>query len=462
MRNAQGVMDSTLVSLSDVENDNTNLAVDLSYTHRFKREGTSLSLSGHYTSFDKQQGQGVSSDYFDNAGTFLRNYSFYTDSDQRITIVTGQADYTTVFGKVTMEGGGKYSNINSSSGIDFYDLMGGTRTRNTGLSDDFDYDETVIAGYLTMVGNWEKWNVKAGVRGEQTNVEGRSLSLADTQVQDYFELFPSFYALYTPSDNHSFSFDYRRKLTRPRYGDLNPFRYFLTENDFNVGNPGLRPNFSHNFNLNYSHKGTYFFDVYYRENGAYISTLSFQDNDNMTLRQIKQNVLESTSYGMDLTYSKSVTANWFLYAYTSLFHEDETFLAVESGNVAATNNVEGFYLYLGNYLTLSKDGTFTGELGLTYLSRFLEGSYKMGETTNLTIGLRKSLWKNRASFSVAVEDILDRANGQLFSKYLNQDNSYHALRETQFVRVGFTYNFGNFRLEDNKRSVDKMERDRID
>tara|TARA_R110002020_G_scaffold122487_8_gene278101 strand:+ start:71579 stop:73990 length:2412 start_codon:yes stop_codon:yes gene_type:complete len=462
MRNAQDLRDSTLISLSDVENDQTNLAVDLSYDHRFKKEGTSLSLSVHYTSFEEDQLQGVSSDYFDPSGSFIRNYGFYTDSQQRIEIVTGQADYNTGFGKVSMEAGGKYSAINSVSGIGFYDQDGTARTYNPGFSDDFDYDETVFAAYLALTGNWDKWSVKGGLRGEQTNVEGKSLSIVEPVLQDYFELFPTFYTLYTPSDGHSFSFSYTRKLTRPRYSDLNPFRYFLTENDFNVGNPGLAPNFSHNFNLNYTLRESYFLDVYYRDNGAYISTLSFQDNGAQTLRQIKQNVLESTSYGLDLTYSKSITSQWFLYAYSSLFHEEETFLAVESGNVPATNEVDGLYLSLANYLTLSKDGTFTGELGLTYMSRFLEGSYQLGETTNLTVGLRKTVWKERASLSIAVEDILDRANGRMRSKYLNQDNAYLVVPESQFVRIGFTYNFGNFGLQDNKRAVDQMERNRID
>ena len=60
------------------------------------------------------------------------------------------------------------------------------------------------------------------------------------------------------------------------------------------------------------------------------------------------------------------------------------------------------------------------------------------------------------------EDLLGKANGRFTSRYLNQDNSYFTLPESQFVRVGFTYNFGNFRLDDNKREIEKQELERLD
>ena len=267
--------------------------------------------------------------------------------------------------------------------------------------------------------------------------------------------------LYSPSDKHSFSFDYGRNINRPKYNDLNPFRFFYNENDFEEGNPGLRPSFSNNFNFNYTLNSEYFFDVYYRDNGRNIAYLVFQDNDNQTLVELKQNVLESKSYGLDFTLSKSILNPWFLYAYTSLFHEEETFLAEESGNVPFTNEVNGVYAYLGNYLTLSKDGTFTGEVAATYVSQFLFGSYVSDEQFNLTLGLRKTLFDNKIVLSLAAEDILEQYVPTYRSQYLNQDNFYRRRPETQFIRFGFTYNFGNFRLEDNQRGIDKNERDRL-
>ena len=461
MRNSQNDLDSTLHTLSDIENDNSNLAFDLSYERELIKEGAVLKANAHHTRYHESQQQTGSSDYFDPAGDFLRNFSFTTDANQDIDIYTGQLDYYTPLIKGSFETGAKLSSIRSDSQIDYFDVNGNQPPFDISLSDAFRYEETVWAGYLSLLKNWGKWSMKMGLRGEQTHVEGRSITLGSTNTQDYFELFPTFYLLRSLGEDHSIALDYSRKLRRPNYSDLNPFRYFLNENDYNEGNPNLKPHFSNNFNLNYTYKDTYFIDLYYRDNGNYISTLSFQDNNNQTLRQVRQNVLESISYGLDFTVGKSLASYWYLYTYTSLFYEEETFRALESAAESATNEVNGIYGFMGNYLTLSKDGSLTGEVALTYLSGFLDGSYTLSETINLNIGLRKSLWKNRAVLSLAAEDLLGRANARYTSRYLNQNNSYLAKPETRLVRFGLTINFGNTGLTDNERNLNKSERERL-
>ncbi len=462
MRNAQAQLDSTFTTQNNANMDNTNLAFDLTYVHKLKKEGAQIRANGHYTYFNGETFQRLASDYFDAGGAFLRDFGFDSDTDQEIRIFTGQLDYSTPIGNASFETGAKISSITSENKVNFFNFNGSSNTVDSSLSDLYTYDENVYAAYMSFVKNWEKWSMKLGVRGELTEAEGRSLTLNETNTQDFFEPFPSFYLLYSPSGKHSFSFDYGRNVNRPKYNDLNPFRFFYNENDYEEGNPGLRPSFSNNFNLNYTHNSEYFFDIYYRDNGSNISYLVFQDNDNQTLVELKQNVLESKSYGLDFTLSKSILPPWYMYAYTSVFHEEETFLAEESGNVPFTNEVNGVYAYVGNYLTLSSDGTFTGEVAATYISQFLFGSYVSDEQFNLTIGLRKTLFDNKITLSLAAEDILEQYVPTYRSQYLNQDNFYRRRPETQFIRFGFTYNFGNFRLEDNQRGIDKNERDRLE
>ncbi len=457
MVNKQYQLDSTLSTNSNLDNNHRNLAFDLTYTHHPKKEGSELAVNGHYTAFRDATNQLVSTDYFEPSGDFIRNFSFSTNSLQNIDIITGQIDYTTPMGGIIFETGAKIATIRSNSGIDYFNLTNSIKTYNALYSDDYEYSENVGGGYVSVAKEWEKWSVKAGLRGEYTYSKGYSITLDSTNIQVYFKFFPTLHLLYSLSENQSFSLDYSHKIQRPRYEDLNPFAYFLNENQFHIGNPDLQPSFSHNVNLNYTLQDTYFIDLYYRDNGHYISTLGFQDNDNQNMMYIKQNVLGSTSYGLDFTYSKSILANWYLYAYTSLFSEEQTFLAMESNNQAVTNRVQGFYGSLSNYFTLTKDKSLTGELGFNYMSGFMEGNYKISETTGLSLGLRKSLWNKRAVASLTMDDILDSSVGRYTTKYLNQDNSYIAKPETRFVRFGFTYNFGNFRLQDNKRDIEDIE-----
>src|SRR5690606_7409691 len=199
---------------------------------------------------------------------------------QNIDIITGQIDYTTPMGGIIFETGAKIATIRSNSGIDYFNLTNSIKTYNALYSDDYEYSENVGGGYVSVAKEWEKWSVKAGLRGEYTYSKGYSITLDSTNIQVYFKFFPTLHLLYSLSENQSFSLDYSHKIQRPRYEDLNPFAYFLNENQFHIGNPDLQPSFSHNVNLNYTLPDTYFIDLYYRDNGHYISTLGFQDNDN--------------------------------------------------------------------------------------------------------------------------------------------------------------------------------------
>ncbi len=461
MRNGLNVLDSTFTTGSDLLEDKKNLSADLTYTHKFKEDGN-LSLNGQYTKFNYDRTQDAVSNYFDPQDQFIRSFAFYTDAAQEVDIYTAQLDISSSLGSVSYETGLKGSFIDSRSGLEYFNVLGSGRVFNAALSDDYRYEEAVYAGYFSLSKVTEKLRIKAGLRAEQTFSKGSSISLSAINDLRYFELFPTFYIQHDLNEDHSLSFDYSRKLGRPRYDDLNPFRVYINENNYVEGNPNLVPYFSHNFNLNYTLKGEYFFDFYYRDNGDYISDLAFQDNVNFTLRDITQNVLESISYGFDFNYGKAATPWWSIYTYISIFHEEETFLALESNNQRVTNAVDGVYIDFSNYITLSKDGSFRGELGLTYLSGFLNGSYKRDESTNLTLGFRKSFWNKRALFSVQANDLLNKVNSWITSRYLNQDNSYLSRPETQYVRMGLTVNFGNFRLADNERAIEKIERERLE
>lgn len=446
---------------SRIDGEQKNLAFDLTYAYTLEK-GT-LQANAHYTSYNRDRTQRLVSTYRDDQNAVFRNIRFTSNALQDIEIYTGQIDYTTVLGEVNLETGGKVSVINSRSAIEFPSIQNdASNGLDQAQDDDFLYDENVFAGYASLSTDINKWSLKGGLRAEQTNSTGNSLVLDEVVELDYLEWFPSAYAQYTLSDNHSFSLDYSRRLYRPRYQDLNPFVYFINENNFARGNSGLIPAFGNEFNFNYSLLGEYFFDVYYRDNGENILRLSFQDNESQVVRAENQNALASKSWGLDFTHGRSFTKWWYFYTYLSLFHEEETFLAVESGSIPFTVQIDGFYGSFSNFLTLSKDKTFTGEVSLDYISGYIYGSYIQESTTDLRIGFKKTFWDKRAALSVVVNDVLGEANALVTSQYLNQNNGFLSVPETQNLQIGFTYNFGNFRLEDNNRIIDKKERDRLE
>ncbi|MGB5652390.1 MAG: outer membrane beta-barrel family protein [Robiginitalea sp.] len=462
MRNGAGAVDSTLQTFQDTREDQISTSLDLNYTRKLKKEGATLKANGHYTYYEETGGQEGLTTYFDPSGAFLRDFAFSTDAEQFIDIFTGQADWYTPITSGSFEAGFKGSFIRSRNTIEYFIGQDNQRSFDIDLSDRFNYDEEVYAAYASLNKNWDPWTVKLGLRVEQTEVKAESLTLNEINRQSYLEFFPSVFVSRDLSETQSMSFSYARRLTRPNYADLNPFRFFLNENDFVQGNPNLVPAFSHNFNLNWSHNDTFYVDLYYRDNGNFLATVSFQDNDNLTLRETKQNVAGSRSYGLDFTVSTPITSFWYLYSYSSLFYEENSIFAEESAIETYRNEVTGLYGYLNNSLTLSKDGSLTGEVNVLYLSGFLDGASRMSETVTLDLGVRKTLWDDRAVISLVAEDVLGLANATYTTRYANQDIRYFSRPETRFVRLSFTYNFGNFRLQNRDTDLDKDELQRIE
>ncbi|PVW15191.1 outer membrane beta-barrel family protein [Marixanthomonas spongiae] len=463
IRNPQKVIDSTFTTLSDRKTDTHTLSITGDYKVRLNAENSDITVSANYTDYNNERLQNVGTTYRDPAGNLLRENSFLTDADQTTTIFTGQADLTHSFWKGSLEAGVKYSNIDSNSKLDFFDTDMGGMQFNASLSDDFNYREKVFAEYINFDQAFGDFSLVVGLRGEYTDVEGQSRTLGETNTDDYFKLFPRVLGQYDFNEKHSAGFSYTKSISRPHYQNLNPFKYFINENNFNEGNPRLVPAISDKIALNYSYNGVWSFEAYYETIDNSLSALTFQDNENRTLRNSEANLLRDFQYSLDISYTPRNLPNWlYLYVVTSTFYLENEFLAVESVPRTYKNHTAGFYGYVYSNFTLSKDRSLTADLSSLYISNVIQGSSSYKNKFFLNLSVRKSFWDNAASITVGVDDIFNTAlNFPVVSKYYNQDNYYTAQSETRLFTVGFKYNFGNARLRDNNRATTTKEAARI-
>jgi len=460
--NAQKQLDSTFRTESSLENDSHNLSFNADYNLLIGDKGAKLKAGSNYIAYKNNQFQTVSTSYFLPNMDFIRNNSFYTISNQKSNIFTAQLDLTTPFISGNLETGLKYSNIDTKSGLDFFTTSNNTNEFNAGLSDFFVYKESIYAGYFNFSKEWEKWNLNAGVRGEYTDVNGDSRALGMVNTQTYLELFPTASIQYKINDYNNFSVNYARSIQRPRYESLNPFKYFINENNFNGGNPNLVPAIDDKITLSYSHKNKWFFDLYYQKAKKTLSILTFQDNENRTLRNLDANLIGDFQYSLDIKYISSLFSWWYLSATTSSFYLENEFYSIESTPETYSNNTFGFYGQIYNSIDLSKDGTFTSDIIAFYFSDYIYGSYNFDHRFNFSFSLRKTFWNDRASISAGVDDIFNTNNVLISSKYYNQDNSYFPHEESRIFKIKLKYNFGNAWLSDNNRRMTTEESERLD
>ena len=457
---ASGSLDSLFTTDSRLENEAKNMLFNADFSTSLGENGAKLSAQVNYIRYDKDQDQDLNTTYFYGNGDEIRNNIIMTRAMQNSDIYTGQVDITTNMGSLPVETGIKYAGITSNSALDFYNNTFALQVDE--LSDALDYDENIYAAYFSTSKDLGKWSLKAGLRGEYTDITGISAQNGLVNDQDYFQLFPTFYAMRSIGEESSISLEYNRRIERPRFQSLNPFQYYINENNVKEGNPALVPGIANKVLFNYSYKGALFFDLYWDRVDHSPSVLSFQDNQKQLLRTVNDNLDYTQQFSLDITYANFVTNWYYLYGYLSGFYMENQIYARESAAETYTIDTFSAFLNVGNYFYFGGDGTFSGNVNTYFLPNILAGSYKYENPQfGLDLGLRKTFMNNKISVSINAEDILRTMNIPMQSQYLNQDNGFYAISETRRITFGVRYNFGNFRLNDNNRAINADEETRL-
>ena len=456
------VLDSTFFTDSRKVDETFNLAFTLDYVHNFKKEGEKLLIRGHHTNYDSSSFQNVDTDYLFPDESLIRTNRFQTFSSQEIKLQTLQADYDLPLGDSGLfEMGAKVSNINSENILTQYNFENEDRVEDLQNSDTFLYDETNYAIYTSASKEWDTWSLKAGLRTELTNIEGNSITNNQVNNTDYIKLFPSLFISHTMSENNEIYFNYAKRIYRPRYTQLNPFKYFLNDNTFITGNPKLRPQIDNQIILGYTFNGDYTFELYYRHEKDPTLQYFYQDNEENILVFESTNTDESFSYGLDFTTYVALNNFWDLYVLSSGYFYRNDFNPIASDESSFTGELWSFYLEIGNYFTLSEDKSLLGDISFNYLSPTNDGPTDTSFVSSLDISVRKTFWNNKASLNLGISDVFNTQNFKTTTKYLNQDIRGRYKFENRLFVIGLNYKFGNLRLRSNKKSIELNERERL-
>jgi len=455
-------IDSSFTSLNKTDDEILNVGANADYIYTSKN-GSKLSLNIHHTNYEYDRFQDVATIYKDASNLItLRENFFNTTSRQDIKIYSGQTDLSfPLKNEGSIEVGLKGSRIDSKSDIlQLITNIGNeiTDDQNTGL---FDYEENNYAAYFSLSKEWNDWSLSAGVRTEYTDAVGTLSNDPNPNVFDYFELFPTSSVEHRINDSHSLGISYSRRIERPTYSNLNPFKFFFNDNSFVSGNPDLKPAITELATLSYTVNNAYTFELYYRKEESTFSELSFQDN---VLNQIiyrPSNLNQVVDYGLDFILYKPFTNNWTAYVVTSIFHDEIEFFATQTDNSLQTNERWSFYGNAINYFTFLKDQSLTANVSFLYISPYFEGSAEVSERTQVDIGLKKSFNKGKWILSLTANDIFLGSDYTVKNDYLDQDNQYYARFDNRWVRLGLRYNFGNTKLSTNESIKELEERERL-
>ena len=374
-----------------------NIGTDIIYKRDFKNE-SSLIFNAHYTIYDYERDQNV----FQDEPVDTNDSQFNTLANQDTKILTGKLDYTLPLKNASSFSAGlKFSNVSTESDITRLDIINGEEVINTNNTDAFNYDENVFAVYANYSKSWDKWNINVGLRTEQTNIEGKSISLNETNTQDYLNWFPNASLTHNISDDVSLSANYKRSITRASYTDLNPFTFFLNENTVVLGNPNLLPTYIDNYKISLDFLKNFTLSAYYTNYDGEIQELPRQNNETNLIAFTPTNLDKRVDYGFDLEFNYYPSNRFYIYAASPTYNINEE---VNFGEDFVELNQWSQLFIVSPGFSLLKDNSLKINATFWWFGRNLQGLQVAEDRLVSTIGVSKSLLNNKAVLSLGIDD----------------------------------------------------------
>lgn len=135
-----------------------------------------------------------------------------------------------------------------------YDFENGAYSTqlNTGLSNIFETTRQQHRGGIRLIYDNRKHSVSAGVKLRNIDIQNINQITDSTVDQNITNLLPNFRYQFKPSMSKRFGFNYRTSSSQPSINDLQPVPDNSNPNRVQLGNPDLKPNYSHNINVNFN------------------------------------------------------------------------------------------------------------------------------------------------------------------------------------------------------------------
>lgn len=418
-----------------------SLSYNLNYTHKFNDQGRELSADVNYSTNSFDANQRMETRYFDAFGENSRPLSgrngiipSYTD------VYVGKVDYEhPLNGKSKLETGWKGSFVQVDNNLKYDTLSGNAWVKDAGTTNHFIYKEQIQAGYVNYSNEWGKLSVMAGLRLEYTQTEGHQVTTDSLVKWSYLKLFPSLFSTYQVSDDNSFQLSYSRRIGRPDYNDLNPFRIYRDPYQYHGGNPFLRPQLSHSFEISHNFKGVIITSLEYNYTADAINWL-MQQVDSVNLTVSTRENLQSRSYlGASVSANLNPAPWWTINSFLNVFRS--RFVGGDKIAVKGVDNAQvSFYGNLSNSFKILKD--LSAEYSLNYTSPTVYGVYRNRSVFVMSAGLQKKLFAGKGNLKLTVNDLFAGRQRRNSARFDNLDFSGRVRFDSRAANLSFTYGFG--------------------
>ena len=442
-------------STTDMKNSRTSFNGSLDYQRFFNQDHTkSLALTYQ---LDYNPTKSEMTNRFNTQSMTMDLTDRYSENKNKTMSHTFQLDYTMPLATGHTLSLGSKLQLHDATADSKYYLKS---VYDPSSSSEYEYKNSILAGYGEYAGNFNKFGVKAGLRYEYTwqNVEYH-LGNGEDFNKDYGTLVPSASLQYTISQGSNLGLTYNMRISRPGISYLNPYVDKSNPIALTYGNPELDVEKSHNFSLVYNlftPKLMVNLNLHHNFVDNAISQYSFYDSDNL-LNTTYGNIVQRHQTGLNGYVNYLVTKNTRLFFNGSLNYLDLKSDALEQNNSGWTfNAMVGLQQTLPWNLKLS---AFAITSTKSYTLQGWSGGFNL-----LTASLSKSLLKDKLNLSVsAMMGLNSGGKLNIESDTKGKDFTTHTNVRVPISGVTFTvsYTFGNSKVK-TKQHVKRVQDDFIE
>ncbi len=452
----QTAIDSILVANNHAQDGSKQYTYNLNY--RYDKDHRTLNIDADYGRFRNTSTRVQPNKYYDPSEEIVLKELVNTfDTPRDIDIYTFKIDYERPLGKGKLGLGTKLSKVSTDNTFSLFDRINGLDEFNTRRSNRFVYDESVYAAYFTYSTSLgEKWSLSAGLRAEQTDATG-DLQAFLPELQEapvdfnYLSWFPSAGLTYRLAQNHTLSLNYGRRINRPDYNVLNPFRNQLSEISFEKGNAFLQPEIVNNLELGYTLKHMYNFKLAYSRTIDQITRLIGPSEEDVRANFITwDNLASQTIYSANVSAPLQIMEAWSAYVNLSGSHLNNQ--ADYGGGAIVDVQAWSYSVFQQHTIKLAEG--FTGEISGWYSGPGVWGGvFLYNHSWSLNLGLQKKLFKNKMNMKLSAQDIFYESGWEGISEFNGLRSTGSGNWDSRRVSLSVSYLFGNQNIKSRNRKT---------
>jgi len=476
--------------LTNTKSDFKNNGVSLAYKHNFAKAGKELTSDFNFNSSNNTNQSIYVINLFQPNNTPKGNTERITLGNGTNKFFTGQLDYTDpITDKMKVETGARIAVRNNTSISNNY--VDGFY--NDALSTNYKFDDKVYAGYVTFSNKIKTFSYQVGLRAESSDYTGSLLKLnsKDSTFNTKYpiSLFPSVFITKEFENKQDLQINYSRRINRPNFFQLIPYKDLTNPQYPTVGNPGLKPEFTNSFEMSYQKtfpkNHSLLLSAYLKYTTDLITRYQFVDKISSTDTTTAtftsyQNAKSSTSYGLEVTAHDPLTKWWDMT--TNINFYNASINASNVTNAGGTSQRVSYFAKWNNSFKLPLN--FSIQLSGDYQSKSVlpqssgnggggggggggrgggggggmfgapqpSAQGYVNQNYGVDLAVRKDFLKNKAaSITLSVNDLFKTRKYSYYSYSNIVTQDYSRIRDQQIFRLNFSYRFGKLDVSLFKR-----------